>query len=53
MNSLQRYVLALSRVLVAIILLLNGLGIISHTGHIPAARRHADEARSHEIYPHL
>jgi len=29
MNSLQRYVLALSRVLVAIIFLLNGFGIIS------------------------
>jgi len=29
MNSLQRYVLALSRVLVAIIFLLSGLGIIS------------------------
>lgn len=29
MNSLQRYLLALSRVLVAIIFLLNGLGIIS------------------------
>lgn len=29
MNSLQRYVLALSRVLLAIIFLLSGLGIIS------------------------
>ena len=29
MNSVQRYVLALSRVLIAIVFLLNGLGIIS------------------------
>src|ERR1700760_3930504 len=29
MNSLQRYVLALSRVLIAVIFLLNGFGIIS------------------------
>jgi putative oxidoreductase len=32
MNSLQRYVLALSRVLMAIVFLLNGLGIISQAG---------------------
>jgi putative oxidoreductase len=32
MNSLQRYVLALSRVLVSIIFLLNGLGIINQMG---------------------
>jgi hypothetical protein len=29
MNSLQRYVLEFSRVLVAVIFLLNGLGIVS------------------------
>jgi hypothetical protein len=29
MNSFQRYVLAVSRVLIAIVFLLNGLGIIS------------------------
>jgi putative oxidoreductase len=32
MNSLQQYVLALSRILVAMIFLLNGLGIISQAG---------------------
>jgi uncharacterized membrane protein YphA (DoxX/SURF4 family) len=39
-NSLQRYVLALSRALVAIIFLLNGLGIISQAAAAKALVEH-------------
>src|SRR5271169_2680397 len=50
MNSLQRYVLALSRVLVAIIFLLNGLGIISQTA---AAKELVDRGAPAGVVPFL
>src|SRR5208337_2742811 len=50
MNSLQRYVLALSRVLVAIIFLLNGLGIISQAA---AAREFVDRGAPADVVPFL
>jgi putative oxidoreductase len=44
MNSLQRYGLALSRVLVAMIFLLNGLGIISQAAAAKALLEHGAPA---------
>jgi putative oxidoreductase len=50
MNSLQRYVLALSRVLLAIIFLLNGLGIISQAA---AAKELVDRGAPAGVVPFL
>jgi putative oxidoreductase len=50
MNSTQRYVLALSRVLVAIIFLLNGLGLISQA---VAARELAEHGAPAAVVPFL
>jgi putative oxidoreductase len=50
MNSLQRYVLVLSRVLVAIIFLLNGLGIISQAA---AAKALVDHGAPASLVPFL
>jgi putative oxidoreductase len=50
MNSLQRYVLVLARVLVAIIFLLNGLGIISQAG---AAKELAEHGAPANLVPIL
>src|SRR5271167_230971 len=50
MNSLQRYVLALSRVLVAIIFLLNGLGVISQAA---AAKELVDRGAPASVVPFL
>src|SRR5271167_518060 len=50
MNSLQRYVLALSRVLVAIIFLLNGLGVISQAA---AAKVLVDRGAPAGVVPFL
>lgn len=50
MNSLQRYVLALSRVLVAIIFLLSGLGIISQAA---AAKELVDRGAPAGVVPFL
>src|ERR1700733_8072545 len=50
MISLQRYALAFSRVLVAVIFLLNGLGIISQTG---AARELAEHGAPANLVPIL
>ena len=62
MNSTQRYVLALSRILVAIIFLLNGLGIISqavaarelaeHAPEVSLPRRN-DPSRIPSLYPSM
>src|SRR6266436_4345620 len=50
MNSSQRYVLAFSRVLVATIFLLNGLGIISQA---PAARELTEHGAPAGLVPFL
>ena len=50
MNSLERSVLVLSRVLVAIIFLLNGLGIVSHAG---AAKELLEQGASVSLVPFL
>jgi len=50
MNSLQRYVLTTSRVLVAIIFLLNGLGIIDQT---VAAKELVDAGAAAGVVPYL
>jgi uncharacterized membrane protein YphA (DoxX/SURF4 family) len=50
MNSTQRYVLALSRLLVAIIFVLNGLGIISQA---VAARELAEHGAPAAVLPFL